>query len=202
MSRSTRIRSISKWAVVPVSLVISGGLVWQSSYSAFSSTTVNPTSDFTAGSVVLGDDDSDTAMFTATLLKPTDTATKCITVTSTGTLASTVKLYSTGYTTSTDTLTPFAAFGTHIDLVIDEGTGGSFSSCTGFGSSTNLFTGTLASFASTKTNFSNGVSSWAPAGSGSPSKTYRIQYTLNASTPNGAQSGTSGVGFTWEAQNS
>lgn len=202
MTKVTAIRIVSRWAVVPVSLMVSGALVWQSSYAAFSTTTVNPTNDFTAGSVVLGDDDSDTAMFTATLLKPTNTGTKCITVTSTGTLASTVKLYSTSYTTSTDTASPFAAFGTHIDLVIDEGTGGSFSSCTGFGSSTNLFTGTLASFASTKTNFSNGVSTWAPAGSGSPSKTYRIQYTLNASTPNGAQSGTTGIGFTWEAQNS
>lgn len=202
MTKVAAIRIVSKWAVVPVSLMISGALVWQSSYAAFSTTTVNPTNNFTAGSVVLGDDDSGTAMFTATLLKPADTATKCIKVTSTGTLASTVKLYATGYTTSTDTASPNAAFGTHINLVIDEGTGGTFSNCSGFGSSTNLFTGTLAAFAAAKTNFSNGVSSWAPAGSGSPNKTYRIQYTLDAATPNGAQSGTTGVGFTWEAQNS
>ena len=92
-------------------------------------------------------------------------------------------------------------------MVIDEGTGGSFASsgptsCSGFGSSTNLFTGTLAAFAAFKTDFASGVSSWAPAGTGSPSRTFRFQYTLDTATPNSAQSGTAGVGFTWEAQNS
>jgi hypothetical protein len=186
---------------MPVALLASGLLVWQSSYSAFSSTTVNPTSNWTAGTVALADDDSNVALFTAANLKPSDTGTKCIVVTSSGSLASTVKLYATGYTTSTDTLTPFAAFGTHLNLVIDEGTGGTNASCTGFTGPTNLFNGTLASFASTKTSFATGVSSWAPA-AGTVSKTYRIQYTLDAATPNGAQAGTSAVGFTWEAQNS
>jgi hypothetical protein len=146
---------------MPVALLASGLLVWQSSYSAFSATTVSPTNNWTAGTVVLADDDSNTALFSPSALKPGDTATKCIVVTSSGTLASTVKLYGTGYTSSNDSLTPFAAFGTHLNMVIDEGTGGSNASCAGF-SGSNLFTGTLAAFASARTSFANGLSSWAP----------------------------------------
>src|SRR5665647_332083 len=54
-----------------VAVAASAALVWQASYSAFSATTANPNNTWAAGSVVLSDDDSsDTAMFTATLLKP------------------------------------------------------------------------------------------------------------------------------------
>src|SRR5262245_56233961 len=92
-------------AAVPMAVLASGGLVWQSSYSAFSATTSNPTNNWTAGTVALSDDDSNTAMFTASNLKPGATGTKCIAVTSTGSLASTVKLYGTSYAT-TNALAP------------------------------------------------------------------------------------------------
>jgi len=200
MSAYSRFRNVSKWGVLPASVLLSGLVVWQSSYAAFSSTTVNPSNTFGSGSVILGDDDATTAMFTPTLLKPLDTGTKCIVVTSTGTLASTVELYATGYSTTN-------GLASWLDLVIDEGTGGTFStsgptSCTGFVLGTNIFTGTLASFGTTKTSFATGVGTWAPAGTGSPTKTYRVKYTLNTATPNTAQSGTAALGFTWEAQNS
>lgn len=200
MSAYSRFRSVSKWGVMPASVFLSGLLVWQSSNAAFSSTTVNPSNSFASGSVVLSDDDSSTAMFTPTLLKPSSTGTKCIVVTSTGTLASTVQLYATGYSTTN-------ALGSYLNMVVDEGTGGTFASsgptsCTGFTLSTNIYTGTLAAFAAAKTSFATGVGTWAPAGSGSPTRTYRIQYTLDAATPNSAQSGTAALGFTWEAQNS
>ena len=84
-------------AAIPMAVLASGGMVWQSSYSAFSATTVSPTSNWTAGTVALSDDDNNTALFTATNLKPGATGTKCIAVTSTGSLASTVKLYGTAY---------------------------------------------------------------------------------------------------------
>jgi hypothetical protein len=193
MSKSS-ILTISKWGVVPVALIVSGLLVWQSSYAAFSSTTSNSTNNWTAGTVVLTDDDSNTAAFTAASLKPGQTGEKCIVVTSSGNLASTVKLYATTYSTT-------GALGSYIDLVIQEGTGGSYSSCTGFSSAATHFTGTLAGFAAANTGFGNGLSSWAPAG-GTVTKTFRIAYTINASTPNSAQGGTAAAGFTWEAQNS
>jgi len=200
MSKHSGIRTAAKWGVVPVSIMVSGLLVWQASYAAFSSTTTNPTSNWTAGSVALTDDDSATALFTAASLKPGSTGTKCIVVTSAGTLASAVKLYGTTYSTT-------GALGSYVNLVIDEGTGGTFASsgptsCTGFSSPVNQFTGTLAAFASGNTNYASGVGAFAPTGSGSESKTYRIAYTIDAATPNSAQGGTAAMGFTWEAQNS
>jgi len=200
MSQHSRILSATKWGVIPVSIMVSGLLVWQASYAAFSSTTTNPTSNWTAGTVALTDDDSATALFTAASLKPGSTGTKCIVVTSSGNLASAVKLYGTTYSTT-------GALGTYVNLVIDEGTGGTFAtsgptSCTGFSSPVNQFTGTLAAFASGNTNYASGVGAFAPTGSGSESKTYRIAYTIDAATPNSAQGGTAAMGFTWEAQNS
>ncbi len=84
-------------AAVPVAVLACGGLVWQSSYSAFSATTASPTSNWAAGSVALADDDTNAAMFNASNLKPGSTGSKCIVVTSSGSLASTVKLYATNY---------------------------------------------------------------------------------------------------------
>lgn len=197
MSRS-RLRSAAKWGVVPASILVSGLLVWQSSYAAFSASTSNPTSNWTSGTVALTDDDAGTAMFTASALKPGATGTKCIVVTSSGNLASAVKLYATTYSTTN-------ALSSYVNLVVDEGAGGTFASsgptsCTGFTSASNNFTGTLAAF-SAKTSFATGVSAWTPSGSGSESKTFRISYTFDAAAPNSAQGGTAAVGFTWEAQN-
>jgi hypothetical protein len=182
-------------AVVPLAVLASGGLVWQSSYSAFSATTSSPTNNWTAGTVALSDDDSNTAMFTATNMKPGATGVKCIAVTSTGSLASTVKLYSTAYSTTN-------ALATNINLKVEEGTGATTASCAGFTGASTLFDAALSSFGTTKTSFATGVSSWAPTGAANETKSYRITYTLSASTPDTAQGGTAALGFTWESQNS
>ncbi len=193
---ANRLRSFAKWSAVPVALVVSAAMVWNASYSAFTATTTNPTNNWSTGTVTLADDDSNTAMFTATLLKPGSTGSKCIVVTSTGSLAATVKLYGSGHsaTNSLDTYT---------DLVVEQGTGGSFASCTGFAvdaGAANTFTGTLAAFATTYTNFGNGFGTFAPPG-GSASKTYKITYTINAATPGSSQGSTESQGLTWESQN-
>jgi hypothetical protein len=187
-------RAISVGTVV-AGVAASAAVVWHSSYSAFSATTVNPTNNWAAGNIALTDDDSNTAMFTASNIKPTSTGTKCIAVTSNGTLASTVKLYGTTYSTTN-------ALASSLNLTVKEGTGGGFSSCTGFTAGATLFTGTLAGFAAASTNFSNGVGTWAPTGTPPESKTYQFVWTLDPNTPNTAQSGTAAIGFTWEAQNS
>ena len=180
---------------VPVALVASGALVWQSSYSAFSASTSNPDSNWTAGSVALSDDDNNTAMFSAGALKPGATGSKCIAVTSNGTLPATVKLYGTSYAT-TNGLAP------NINLVVEEGTGATSGSCAGFTGGSTVYSGALSAFGTTKTGFATGVGSWAPTGTGSETKSYKITYTLSASTPDSAQGGTATLGFTWESQNS
>lgn len=201
MSRVTpRAARLAAWIAIPAALVASGAVVSTASYSAFSATTVNPTSNWTAGSVALSDDDNNTALFTATGLKPGSTNSNCITVTSTGSLASTVKLYATNAQT-TSTLASNTA------IVIEQGTGGGFGSCSGFtpaatnGTLTPANT-TLASFATANTSFANGLGTWAPTGTASESRVYRITYTVSATAPNSVQGTTASLGLTWEAQNS
>lgn len=172
-------------------LVVNGLLVWSGTSAAFTSSTSNPTNNWNAGSVAVSDDDSNAAMFNATGLVPGSTGTRCITVTYGGDLASTgVKLY---VSASSGTL------GTHLNVTVEEGSGGSFGSCTGFTSSSSIYTGTLANFASTSTAFASGVGSWAPSSSGA-TRTYRFTYTLDAATPSSMQSTTAGATFMWEAQ--
>ncbi|WP_420366458.1 hypothetical protein AAEP80_06765 [Curtobacterium sp. L3-7] len=199
MSRVTpRAARLAAWIAIPAALVASGVVVSTASYSAFSATTVNPTSNWTAGSVALTDDDNNTALFTATGLKPGSTGSNCITVTSTGSLASTVKLYGTNAATTN-------ALASNITISIDQGTGGGFGSCTGFtpaSTSGNLYSGTLAAFGTASTNFATGVGTWAPTGSASESRVFRVTYTVPTSAPNSIQGGTASLGLTWEAQNS
>lgn len=106
-----------------------------------------------------------------------------------------MKLYGTSYATTN-------GLATNLNLTVEEGTGGTFSSCAGFTGGTSIYSGTLASFGTTKTGFATGVGSWAPTGTASETKSYRITYTLSSSTPDTAQGGTAALGFTWESQNS
>ncbi|MBF4614199.1 hypothetical protein [Curtobacterium sp. VKM Ac-1376] len=199
MSRVTpRAARLAAWIAIPAALVASGVVVSTASYSAFSATTVNPTDNWTAGSVALTDDDNNTALFTANNLKPGSTGANCITVTSTGSLPSTVKLYGTNAATSKD-------LAANINLTVEQGTGGGFGSCTGFTPATtsgSLYSGTLAGFGSSSTNFATGVGTWAPTGTASESRVYRLTYTVSSTTPNTVQGGTASMGLTWEAQNS
>lgn len=197
-STSTRAKKAATWASVPLALLVSSLTVWHASYSAFSATTNNPSSNWATGDVALRDDDSNTALFDAGNLKPGSTGTKCIVVTSSGSLASSVKLYGTGASTT-------RSLDSWIDLTVEEGAGGSFSNCTGFIATGTVFNGTLADFATNRTSFATGVGTWTPAGQTAPatvSRTYRFSYTVNSSTPNSAQGGTATIGFTWEAQSS
>lgn len=189
---------IAKLAVVPVALVASGLVVSQASYSAYSASTSNPTNNWTAGTVALSDDDSSTAMFSATNLKPGSTGEKCIVVTSTGSLPSVVKLYGTSSATT-------KGLASQLNLTVTQGTGGSFGSCTGFtalSSGSAVYSGTVAGFGSAATSYATGVGSWSPTGSASESRTFKVSYSLADNAPDSTQGGTAALGFTWEAQNS
>lgn len=197
---ATRAARLAAFIGVPLALVASGVLVSTASYSAFSATTTNPTSNWTAGNVFLADDDSNTALFTATALKPGSTGQKCILVTSTGSLASDVKLYGTNPATTN-------ALAGSLNLTVEQGTGGTFASCSSFvpqATGATLYNGTVASFGTTYTSFSNGLATWSPAAAasgGSEAKAFRFTYTLPANAPSTVQGGTAALGFTWEAQN-
>ncbi|HSO91350.1 MAG TPA: hypothetical protein VLR70_09400, partial [Arthrobacter sp.] len=182
---SARTAKWAKWSVVPAALLVSGLAVSQASYSAFSSTTVDGGNNWAAGTVKLVNN-AGGAVFTAANLKPGQNGAKCITVTSTGSLASTVTLYAKDFNTAvTNDLSPY------IDLVITEGSGGA-ADCEGFlPSSAPADTSalTLSSFGA-KTAFADGVGTWAPSGATSAkpaTRTYKIDYTLKSDVPDTAQ---------------
>jgi camelysin-like metallo-endopeptidase len=166
--------------------------VVNSTQAAFFASTANGGNSFTAGTVVLADDDSGTLMFNLSGMKPNDTATKCVNVTYTGSLAADVKLYGdVGGTGLADYLSTSIDVGTGA-------TGGEAMSCDGFASSANLHNTTLAAFGAAHTNFGNGVAGFD--GATNPStRSYRVTVTLQDN--NEAQGKNASAIFTWEAQN-
>jgi hypothetical protein len=199
---SRKVATIVSLVAIPAALTVSGLVVAQSSYSAYSATTVNPTSNWATGTVALTDDDSNTAAFTASNLKPGSTGSRCIVVSSNGSLPAAVKLYGTGAATT-------KALASDINLTVTQGTGGSFGSCTGYtplATGASVYTGTLAGFGTAATSFANGVGTWNTAGvatgAAPETRTYQLSYSVRTETTNDTQGGTAAIGFTWEAQNS
>jgi hypothetical protein len=170
-------------------------VVYQASNAAFTASTSNPTNNWSAGTVAISDNDSDSALFSASGIKPGDTGTRCIVVTYSGSLNATVKLYATSYTDGG--LAPYLTFGVY------EGTG-TQADCSDFSSTaTDYSPGTLQDFGVNNASYANGVSGWTPAGGSNATKTYKFSWTLQ--DDNNANGGTGGAltastAFTWEAQ--
>ena len=192
----TRARKLALSAVVLAAAVAVVGI---GTYSAFSATTTNSGNAIAAGTVVLGDNDVNAAMYSVTNQKPGDTFQQCIKVDYTGSLSSTVKLY---------TASTIGALGPYIDLQIRTGSGSpTFPGCTGFTpDGADLYSGTLANFGSTYTSWANGLLDAGPGANTSwvngNSVVYRFTLTLQASAPDAAQNTATGShAFTWEARN-
>ena len=176
--------------VLAATVLLTTALILTASFAAFSDTTENTGNTWTAGSVTLTDDDSDSVMFNVSAMTGGQTETKCIVVTYSGTLLpSDVNLYGVSGGTGLDA---------YLDVTIDEGTGGSFASCAGFTLTSTIFaTNTLNNFATNHTNFTNGAGAWLPAAN-PESRTYRFTVTLQDN--NLAQGLNATATFTWEAQ--
>jgi hypothetical protein len=126
---------------------------------------------------------------------PGQTVIRCILVTYQGTIVNTgpVRLYSGGFTDS-------GTLGSHLNLTVEEGTGGDFLDCGGFTASATIESATLSQFNIDHTNYTNGAGTWDPSGT-PESRTYRItvQLSLLAPSVQQGQSVTS-LFFTWETQ--
>jgi len=195
-SPSPALRTAGKWSTVPLGLAVSAGLVWHVSYAAFAVQTTNPDNSWATGSVVLVDDRNGAAMFAATNLQPGSTDTKCIVVTSSGSLPSAVKLYGTSPASSSSDVASY------LDLTVEEGLGGTKDNCTGFspgGGAGQTYTGTLATFVSTYTDAAHGLGSFAPTGTTPESRTYRFKYTLRSTAPTTAMGKSATATFLWQA---
>jgi hypothetical protein len=174
-------------------LLLVGFLVMGVSRAAFFDTTTNDANSFAAGTVVLVDDDTGSAMFSVSNMKPGDSSQTCIQVTYNGTVvpADVVEYVSAGDLSGT-------GLDDYLNLTIERGTGGSFGDCTGFSAENTDYSGTLDGFAAASTDFASGAGTWAPAAQGE-AKVYRFTVTLQ--DDNAAQGLNATVTFTWEAQN-
>ena len=175
---------------------VTGALAAFGTFAAFSDTTSNSGNQFTAGTVTITNNSTSAMFDNVTGGIPGSAATeRCIKVVYTGSLAATLKLYTTDASTG--------ALSQYVDMTITPGTYSgpdpAFPSCTGFTPDAGgaIYTGTLSAFQSGKNSYANGVT--APT---TPGTVYKFAYTINAAAPNSAQGTTTGShSYTWEARN-
>ncbi|MDX6205535.1 MAG: hypothetical protein QOF39_1592 [Frankiales bacterium] len=197
---TSRVRKNLAKGVLPVGILASAAMVWQSSYAAFSGTTTNGGNSMTAGTVKLTDAANGTALLTATGLKPGSTGSACIKLTYGGNLAAATKLYVAAGDLTTTTPSNLAPY---LTLKVDEGAG-TDPACSDFVATANDYNPTnstaltLDGFATSATSFANGVGAWLPAANGA-TRNYRFIWTVQ--DDNAAQGLNATVTFTWEAQN-
>jgi hypothetical protein len=172
---SARARAVLGFGAAPLAILLAGGLVWQSSYAAFTATTRSAGNSWSAGAVSLTDDDKGAAAFSATNLVPGDTGTKCIVVTSTANVVGEVRSYVTNLASSG------AALGDRITFKLEAGTGGSFNDCTGFvPSGTADPAAPISAVATARHDYATGGHPWVTAGVASgESRTYRGTWTFD-----------------------
>lgn len=170
-------------------------------FSAFSSTTDNSGNSFAAGTVLVSDNDSGTAMLSLSGAKPGDSDTSCIKLTYTGTLDSTVRLYA----------SVSGALAPYLTLTVTRGTEAapSFDSCASFtpdatsyiGSGAGvIYSGLLSAFPATyAAGLVDPLAASPETWSTSESHSYRFVVSLNNDEAAQALSGS--ASFTWEARN-
>ncbi len=192
-----------KLALTLALMAVIGGAASFGTWSAFSSTTENTGNSFAAGTVIIGDNDGGgtSPMLSFANASPGTTDTSCITVTYTGSLASSVRLFGT---------TAGSGLDQYLNVVVTRGSGAAgFDDCTGFspdgvdhiGSGNGvIYSGTLQNFPDTY-----GAAIVDPV-AGSPeswtnpeSHQYRFQVTVQDN--NSAQGLNASQSFTWEARN-
>jgi hypothetical protein len=176
-----------------------GGLATLGVYGLFTATTQNAGNEISSGTVELSDNDSGSALYNATGIRPGESITRCIKTTYAGSLPAVVRLY------SPSTPGPLAQY---VELTITQGTQptSTFPSCTGFAADASgvIFTGTLQGFEQARNSYATGIVT-SPAGksnwSSGEALVYRFQATLLASAPDTSQGWSSGVhSFIWEAR--
>jgi hypothetical protein len=200
MPRTTRrSRRIAVAAAGPLAVLLAGGLVWQASDAAFTSSTRNAGNAWSSGQVTLTDDDLGAAAFTVERLTPGDTGTKCIVVTSNSDVPGEVRSY-------TQNLVVDSNLEDHIFLKVEAGTGGSFNDCTGFVPNPgSLPAQSLSTLNTVNHDYATGGAAWVTAGTPGESRSYRGTWTfdttgLTQAEIDGLQGARVSVDLVWELQ--
>ena len=190
MSRHAKLTiEIARIGAFGVALLMLTVLVVTRSQAAFSDTTANSANSFSTGTVDINDDDSGSAMFTASAMSPGTPIVKCLTVTYAGTLTpADVRMYG----TSSGALAPY------LTTTIEIGSGGSFADCAGFTPSSTIYSGTLSNFSTTYTNWASGLAAYT-ANSNPTART--LKFTVDVQNTTAAQGQSATATFTFEAQN-
>ena len=198
MGRSLSVaRRVLGFTVIPAALVATGAFVCTSSYSVFNAETTNEGNVWNTGTLTLTNDvrsgRAPTPLFSANIT-PGSTVTRCLTVTSTGTLPSNIRLYGSNLTSTnglSDSLTIGVRMGTATST--DGGV------CTGFSStSVPLSPAHLSAFPTG--GYANGLTTWSPTGAEPESRAFEITTTMDSTAPNSTQGGSAHLDFVWEAQ--
>jgi hypothetical protein len=184
MTRSRKLLLTS--LVLVASLVVAGFGV----FAAFTATTSNTGNSIASGTVAISDTDAGVALYVLTNIAPGTSNQKCIRVTYTGSLPSTVHLYSTAVTN-----------GTAFTLQVERGSGltGTFPACTGFVSAATIYNGTLGALGTT---YAAGVDAKGSAWTTGTVVDYRFTITATDDpTPNAHTTPVSSGShdFIWEA---
>jgi hypothetical protein len=169
---STRIRKTLLWGSGPVAVLLAGAMVWQGSQAAFTAETYNAGNNWNSGTVLLTNDGSTAgAMFSLQNLVPMQTGpAHCITVTAATTVAGVVKTYF-------DNNIP-DGLENNLTLKVEQGSGGSFSSCTGFTPSATVAAQPLATYFNNNSSFDTGILQWNK-GTGTQSTSYRFTWVFD-----------------------
>jgi len=201
MSRQSakQIRSRLLRAGTVLGLLVSGGVVWQSSRAAFTDTTTNPGNTWVAGSVTVTDNLNGSAAFNLTRLGPGDSGDQCILVTYSGTMTNaTVKFYVNNFSDNSTG----GAWGSAIKLTVTTG-GGACPAGSITGSSTPVNDKSL-SFLNTTNDYPAGASmyDWTNPATNA-TRPYNIHYevlsTLTDDGDDGIQGKTASIDLLWEA---
>jgi predicted ribosomally synthesized peptide with SipW-like signal peptide len=196
--RSGRKKLLATVAVIGAA----ASLIAVGAFSAFSATTTNPGNTFSAGTVDIEDNDSGNALYQVTNQAPGNVTESCITVTYTGSLDSSVKLYGGS---------PLAAYagGQFVDLKIEQGTQttppATPGDCSDFSADAGaaLYDGTVRGFRQAHSNWGNGLATDPQSGAPwvtSDIAVYRFSVELQ-DVPAAEGVNVAAHDYTWEAQN-
>jgi hypothetical protein len=164
---SARTRKIAAFGAVPLALLVAGGMVWQGSQAAFTASTRNAGNSWSTGNVVLTNNDLGAAAFHVENIVPGQTGQKCIVVTSQSNVPGEVRAYM-------QNLVPARGLENRIIFDLEQGTGGSFNSCTGFTPTSNIVPELpLSTLAAQERDFATGGSPWQTAGTPGETQSYR-----------------------------
>jgi len=194
---SIRTRRIFTLSTAPVAVLLAGAMVWQGSNAAFSADTRNIGNSWETGAVDISDDDGGAAMFQVQNVVPGQTANKCIAVTATPSVPSTIKFYVGDL--ATDGLEPY------VKVTVAQGTGGTFNDCTGFTADQTEAAQSLQAIQADHSNWATAILPWA-APAGTTVKTYKITWVFDTTgltqlQIDALQGKASSINFEWELQN-